>query len=181
MKKIFPLFLILLLCACNKDEEEALAETSAASCSTNSGSFDITIGGATYEMALNSESQFTILYNWYTEETSDFVLNSVSQNNKEIYIELGLPGTFNEGETTYLSSDFGFDFFDIDVDTFNYYVSEVTFDVIESNLNSQDGTYTPVRATFNGTAHSYPWTNGQPPIDNLSFTGSFCLNGIILQ
>ena len=177
LKKLFPFILILLLSACNKNEEET--ET-AVSCSTNSGSFDISIGGTTYEMALNSGTQFSILYDWYTVETSDFIINSLSQNNKQIYIELGLPGTFNEGETTYLSSDLGVDFFSISVDTFDYYVSEVTFNVIESNLNSQDGIYRPVRATFTGTAHSYPWTNGQPPIDNLNFTGSFCLNGIII-
>lgn len=181
--------MIALFWACHKDEEQPTTSTSTSppvtttvtSCNTNSGSFNINMGGTNHTMVVNNQSQFTILYNWYNEAVSAFIINSINQNNEQIYIELGLPGTFNEGTTTYSNSNLDFDFFNIDLDTLGYYVSEVTFNVTQSSLDTQDGIYKPVVATFSGTAHSYPWTNGQPPIDTLSFTGDFCLNGIILQ
>jgi len=183
MKKITIFFLITLLWACHKDEETTVTPltTNGPSCNTNSGSFNISIGDTNHIMVLNNQSQFTILYNWYGEESSAFVINSIDQNNEQIYIELRLPGTFNLGTTTYSHTDLDFDFFDIDLDTLSYYASEVTFNVTESDLDVQDGIYKPVVATFTGTAHSYPWINGQPPIDTLSFSGTFCLNGVILQ
>ena len=89
MKKIFPLFLILLLCACNKDEEDSpIPGTTELSCSTtNTGDFNITIDGANHVMAFNDQSHFSILYNWYTEGASDFIFNSLSQNNEDMSIE----------------------------------------------------------------------------------------------
>jgi hypothetical protein len=95
-------------------------------------------------------------------------------------LAFSLPGTFNTGTTTYLDSDVNFDSFDIELDTIRYCTSEITFNVSESNLDSQDGVYKPVSATFTGVAHTYPLTNGLPT-DTLIFTGSFCLNGIIMQ
>ncbi len=110
---------------------------------------------------------------------SNFVIDSKDQNGNPIYSELLLPGTFNNGTTTYTNDTLSVDFFTIDIDTFNLYISAVTFDVLESNLSQQDGIYRPVTVNFNGVAHSFPWYAGQPPIDTIAISGSFCLNGII--
>ena len=85
MKKILTVLIILSIWSCNKDEgSDSPQPTIVTNCSANSGNFDITIGGQTYTMALNDQSQFTILYNWYDAETSSFIVNTNDQNNKQI-------------------------------------------------------------------------------------------------
>jgi hypothetical protein len=177
LKTSFIFFISIVLLSCNKDDNN---NNSQISCSTDEGNFSINVNGSNHDMVVNSETQFSILFNWYGNNESAFILDSKDQNGNPMYLELSLPGEFNNGSTTYSSSTLNFDFFTIDVDTFNLYVSEVTFDVTESNLNQQDGIYRPVNGTFTGTAHSFPWTNGQPPINTLDINGSFCLNGIIM-
>lgn len=176
MKIIFKIIIIqICLLACDKPEVEE-----SSSCNSNNGSFNIGINGNNFDMVVDSETQFTILYNWSGTNETEFVIDSKDQNGNPMSIEVDFPGQFSTGTTTHSSSTLDFDFFTIDVDTFNLYVSSVTFEVSESNLNSQDGTYNPVMSSFSGTAHSYPWTSGQPPINTLNINGSFCLNGMIM-
>jgi len=175
-KKIFTCSLLMIASfSCNKADDNT-----PTSCAFNTGNFNITINGADFDMAVNAETHFSILYNWSGDNASEFVLDSKDQNGNAMYLELGIPGQFSEGSTSYSSSTLDFDFFTIDVDTFNLYVSTITFSVSESKLDPADGVYKPVVATFTGTAHSFPWTNGQPPVNTMSISGSFCLNGIIM-
>jgi hypothetical protein len=167
---------ILFLVSCNKDDNNPDAP---ASCSTNTGSFDITLGGNSHQLVTDTETQFTILYNWFDEQNSSFVLAGKDQNGVAISVESALAGELNEGTINYNSDNYGFDFMDLDVGSNFMYVSDITFDVLESDLSGGDGIYRPLRSTFTGTAHSYPWTNGEPAIDTMAFSGSFCLNGIV--
>lgn len=181
MKRLSTLLLIpILLLSCNKDEDDQ-PNNQPPACATNSGNFDISINGSNYAMVVNTETHFSILYNWSGNNATEFVIDAKDQNNNSLYIELGIPGKFVTGSSTHNNTDLDSDFFTIDVDTFNLYVSSVTFAVSQSNLIQEEGVYKPVAATFNGTAHSFPWSNGQPPVNTISFSGSFCLNGVILQ
>jgi hypothetical protein len=101
------------------------------------------------------------------------------QNGKPIYIEGILPGVLTLGSHHFNENNLGSDFFDIDLDTSAYYASELTVQVIQSNFNTTEGMYKPIRGTFEGIGHSYPWSNGQPPADTIAFSGEFCLNGFI--
>ena len=170
-KYILLSVLLIVIYSCNKEDETV----PTSSCDTNQGTFEVEILGNTYSMIDNPGTQFTIIYNAYGFQESAFIINAEDQNANELYVELALPGTFNTGTTNY--SDL---LFDIDVDTFNIYVSEASFTVSESDLNTQDGIYRPVVSTFTGTAHSYPWISGQPPADTINISGSFCLNGLMM-
>ncbi len=178
MKSLLFKLSVILFCvtSCNKPDNNT-----PKTCDTNTGSFIIALNGADYDMVVNTETQFTILYNWSGDSQTEFVIDSEDQNGNAMSVEFAIPGEFSKGSSSFSNTTLDNDFFTIDVDTFNLYVSSVTFDVSKSSLNSQDGTYKPVVSTFNGTAHSFPWTNGQPPVNTISFNGSFCLNGIILQ
>lgn len=186
---LLPLFLIFtLLLSCNKDDDEdATAGNSgnptsppASNCATNSGYFTINFGNQFSELVLDSESQYTILYNWFGFEESAFIIDGEDQNSNDMYIELALPGKFKTGVKGYSTDSLNFDFFDFSIDTFSYYVSNVVFDVATSNLDASDGIYKPVNGSFTGIAHSYPWFNGQAPTDTINISGTFCLNGMIL-
>lgn len=178
MKKLIQIFLLsILLFSCKK--EESTTTSNQTSCSPNNGSFNLSIEGENYDMIVDNTTNFSILYNWYGNHESNFVIDSKDQNGNPIYSELLLPGSFNNGVTTYTNDTLSVDFFTIDIDTFNLYISEVTFEVLESNLSLQDGIYRPVTANFNGIAHSFPWYAGQPPTDTIAISGSFCLNGVI--
>jgi hypothetical protein len=169
--------IILLLCSfvsCNKPDETTV------SCPSNSGTFKITEGGITHELQITTETQFSILYNWYGNSENNIVIDGVDQNNKLIYIEIILPGELTVGSHTFNSGDLGHDFMDIALDTSSYYTSEVTYTIEESDLDSGEGVYKPIKGSFSGTAHSYPWINGQQPTDNHVFSGEFCLNGVIM-
>lgn len=184
MKKLtLILALLIWLVACNKAKQEEPNNsntTTSASCGTNQGEFEIILDGINHVMTQDSSTQFTIFYNYYNPNINDFVIYSKDQNGKDLSIEAMIPNQFTVGTQTYDNSNV-VDFFDIDLDTNAYYVSSVTFNITESTLNNNQGPYTPIKGTFNGLAHSYPWSNGQPPIDSLNFSGSFCLNGYILQ
>ncbi|MBK9191375.1 MAG: hypothetical protein IPM77_07590 [Crocinitomicaceae bacterium] len=171
------IYISIIAVSCNKSDDNG---NSSDECAPNSGSFNVDVNGNNYDMIVNSETQFTILYNYSGTNETEFIIDSKDQNGNPMNIELAFPGQFNNGTTAYSNDVLDFDFFTIDVDTFNLYVSSVTFEVSESDFNSQDGTYNPVISSFTGTAHSFPWTNGQPPLNTLSISGSFCLNGIIL-
>ncbi|MGV6861638.1 MAG: hypothetical protein ACWA41_07685 [Putridiphycobacter sp.] len=181
MKKItLILASIALIVSCNKEEQEEPnnSTTTTESCGINQGEFEINFNGTNHVMVPDASTQFTIVYNWYNANANDFVIMAKDQNGKEIYIEAILPNEFTTGTQTYNSNNV--DSFDIDLDTNGYYVSTVTFNLTECNLDNQ-GIYNPIKGSFNGIAHSYPWSNGQPPIDTLSFSGSLCLNGLIIQ
>ncbi|MBD3636380.1 MAG: hypothetical protein HUJ25_03485 [Crocinitomicaceae bacterium] len=174
------LFLIILLSgvtACKKNKDK---DPEPVNCAYNSGSFEINVAGEDHELQLDSQTNFTIVYNWFGYEESAMVIIGKDQNAESVYIEMAVPGIITEGSTSYNNTDLDFDFFDIDLDTNGLYVSEVTFDVVESQFDSSQGIYTPIRANFSGTAHSYPWVNGQPPSDTQTFSGSLCLNGLVM-
>lgn len=176
---IFLALLGSLTLSCKKP---ATTQTpTAPECALNTGSYSITIEGNTFDMVLDTNTNFTILYNWFGNQETNFVLYGADQNGNSMSVELFVPGILHLGSTTYSSVALASDFFDIDIDTFSLYVSSVVFNVSKSNLNMQEGMYKPVVATFHGTAHSYPWINGQAPADTLAFSGSFCLNGFVMH
>jgi len=187
MKKILKVTLIcitLVTISCKKDDvsnNTPTEQNTPPACALYSGFFNINIKGTNYEMIVDSSTHFTILYNWYNANTSDFIIYAKDQFNKFMSIEAGLPAVLDVGTISFSSDTLYFDFFEIDVDTISAYVSEVTFNITESNLNETDGTYSPVAGSFQGFAHSYPWTNGAPPIDTMAFSGSFCLNLYIIN
>ncbi|MEX1192267.1 MAG: hypothetical protein WEA99_09855 [Brumimicrobium sp.] len=172
--------LVLVSCKKDKDDNTLPNETiSTPSCASNSGAFEIGLGGNQHILKINDQTHFTILYNWYGEEENNLVIIGEDQNDKSIYIEGILPEKLSIGSHHFNANDF--DFFDIDLDTSNYYTSELTINVIESNLNLQEGVYKPIRGTFEGVGHSYPWINGQPPADTITYSGEFCLNGFMME
>ena len=131
-------------------------------------------------MIVDNTTLYSILHNWQDPNQTYFVLGATNQEGSPIGGEIHLPTRFILGSTFYTYDTIGPEFFNLTVDTFSLYVSEVTFDVTESNLDPQSGIYSPVKATFHGVGHSFPWISGQPPIDTIQFSGSFCLNGYIL-
>jgi hypothetical protein len=179
------LFLGLGLTSCKKDKNDdtpsngTVANNTVASCSTNSGSFEMTMSGNEHILQVNDQTNFTILYGWYGNQENNIVIIGEDQNGKPIYIEGILPGVLTLGSHHFNENDLGSDFFDIDLDTSAYYASELTVQVIQSNFNATEGIYKPIRGTFEGIGHSYPWSNGQPPADTIAFSGEFCLNGFI--
>jgi hypothetical protein len=180
------LFLVsLLLISCKKEKNPTTPAgnnpISLPDCSENSGYFKMDVDGTEYRLLVNPTTHFTILYDWFGYQESSFVIEGTDQNSKSLNVGLALPGKFKLGTTTYSIDSLDQDFFEIDVDTFTYYVSKVTFDVATSNLNPTDGMYRPVKASFTGIAHPYPWYNGQAPADTVSISGTFCLNGFIMQ
>lgn len=184
MKNIFFfLILALLFTSCKKDDEENPdLPTSTAACSTNSGTFEIELLGEIHELLIDNQTNYTILYNWFGYEESAFVLDAKDANGLDLKLESALPGVINVGETTYTDVENPFDFMDIAAGGKNLRVSAVTFDVLESDLDMNDGIYKPVRATFSGIGHQDSvWTNGVPPQDTTYFSGGFCLNGAIFQ
>lgn len=172
-----------LLLSCKKDKNldtksgENGPSVSLPNCTENSGYFTININGEHFELVIDSETHYTNLYNWYNFQESAFVIYGKDQNANAMDIELALPGKFKLGSTPYVLD---YDFFDIDVDTFSLYVSNVVFDVSTSNLGA-DGMYRPLKASFTGVAHSYAWINGQPPTDTFNISGTMCINGYIMN
>ncbi|MBL1280727.1 MAG: hypothetical protein COA33_010660 [Fluviicola sp.] len=178
--------LLIIATSCKKEENKTDPSTSSSTsgtsnyCYANQGKFEIDINGENFIMTPDSNTNFTILYNWFGLQESNFVISSNDQNNNSMSVETALPGTLNVGSTTYDAASLSPTFFTIYVDTFVMYVSTVTFDVTSSNLDLTDGIYKPVSATFTGVAHSYPWINGQPPVDTVNISGTFCLNGVVI-
>lgn len=181
--KIGGLFLVsvMVLLSCKKDNNPPAEENVSAQpgCATNTGYFTIDVNGQHYELVRDAETHFTSLYGWFEPDKTDFVIYATDQNANPMQIELGLPGKFTLGTTTYTNDSFE-DFFTMDVDTLNLYFSYVEFNVTTSNLDVNDGVYKPLKATYTGVAHSYPWINGQAPADTFNISGSFCLNGYII-
>ena len=177
---------LLVLLSCKKEQTQtpppgANGPTGVSACSENSGSFTIDINGEHYELAVDSATQYIIVYNWYDEQVSSFAIEGKDQNSNYMYIEFSIPGKFNLGSTTYSTNSVGYEFFDIIIDTLSYNVSNVVFDVTTSNLDTSIGIYKPVKASFTGVAHSITWTYGQePPVDTVNISGAFCLNGAIV-
>lgn len=185
---LFVILAIFIFVSCNKDENlnegenqdqnEGEDEDTLESCSTNSGYFEIEIAGNKHELQIDDEATFFILYGAYEENQNGFGVDGNDQNGKSINIEGNITGKLTQGTHTL---DFqNFDFIDIAVDTLDCYTSEVTFEIILSNLSLYEAIYEPIKGTFNGVAHSYPWSNGVPPADTILFSGEFCLNGLIL-
>lgn len=179
------LLLSLIFVSCKKEQNPT---TSAANnpislpdCGENSGYFKMDVDGTEYRLVVNPETHFTILYDWFGYQESHFVIEGIDQNSKTLMVGVALPGKFKLGSNTYSIDSLDQDFFEIDVDTFHYYVSKVTFNVATSNLSQTDGMYRPVKASFTGIAHPYPWYNGQAPADTVHINGIFCLNGFIMQ
>ncbi|MBL1281013.1 MAG: hypothetical protein COA33_012105 [Fluviicola sp.] len=176
--------LLVIATSCKKEENKTDPSVSSSAsgtsnyCYTNQGKFSIDVNGVNHTMVTDATTNFTIIHNWYGLQETNFLMASNDQNGNFMAANLVLPNEFSVGSTTYSSLDF--DYFDISVDTLSLYVSNVTFTVASSNLNTLDGIYRPVSATFTGFAHSYPWTNGQAPIDTFNISGSFCLNGFII-
>lgn len=182
---LFAFLLVGLgLVSCKKDKDDDTLPndtTSTSGCSSNSGAFEMSLGGNQHTLQINDQTHFTILYNWYGKLENNFVIIGEDQNSKSIYIEGILPEKLSVGSHHFTANDLDYDFFDIILDTSSYYTSELTINVIESNLNLQEGVYKPIRATFVGIAHSYPWFNGQPPNDTIPYSGEFCLNGYMME
>lgn len=179
---IFLAFTFLFSC---KKEKTPLPSTggiifSQPNCSFNTGYFKIQINGESHELLVDSETHYTNLYNWFGYEESHFVIYGKDQNANLLNVGLALPGKFKLGSTTYYADSIDSEFFEMDIDTNNLYVSKVTFNVTTSELDV-DGIYKPMKATFTGTAHSYPWYNGQAPSDTVNISGSICINGYIIQ
>lgn len=179
MKLYKLIFLIpILYFSCKKDNQPN--SNTGTACSPNSGYFNITINDSEFDMVLDSNTQFSILYNYFSPDQNDFIIYCKDQNENQMGIEAGFPGRFHNGPNTFSSDTLDADFFTISVDTFDVYVSEVTFDVSNCFLGELGIMYEPIVATFQGIAHSFPWQNGQPPIDTVIVSGSFCLNRYIL-
>jgi hypothetical protein len=164
------------LASCNKDDNDPNTPEPPTSCSANSGSFDVTILGNDYQMVIDAETHFSILYNWYSPLQTDFILDAKDQNGNSLDVESQIDGPFIEGQSDYENA-----YFDLDVDTFNLQVSAISYDVIKSDLNEGEGIYYPIKATFTATAHSSPTFANPNPTDSYALIGSFCLNGVILQ
>lgn len=179
---IVLVFLVLL--SCKKDQNQApspVGNGPLPACSENSGYFTIDINGEHFELAVDSATQYSNLYNWLDNQESIFVINGKDQNSSFMHIEMALPGKFNLGSTTYSTDSLAHDFFNIYIDTFGLYVSNVVFNVTTSNLDTTVGMYKPLKASFTGTAHSYPWYYEQVPADTVNISGAFCLNGVIIS
>lgn len=182
-------FLLLGLgfASCKKDKDNdttpngTLSSSNPPNCSINSGAFEISMAGSDHILQVNDQTHFTILYNWYGEQENNLVIIGEDQNGKSIYIEGILPGVLSLGTHHFNGNDLDSDFFEIDLDTSSYYTSELTLTVFESTLIPQEGVYKPIRGTFEGVGHSYPWFNGQPPTDTITYSGEFCLNGAIVE
>lgn len=190
MKEVL-LFAFLLLglgfTSCKKDKDNdttpngTLSSSNPPNCSLNSGAFEIDLGGSQHTLQVNNQTHFTILFNWYGEQENHLVIIGEDQNNKSIYIEGILPDKLSVGPHHFNGNDLGVDFFDVDIDTLAYYTSELTINIVQSNLNLQEGIYKPIRGTFEGVGHSYPWSSGQPPTDTITYSGEFCLNGYMME
>ncbi len=174
---------VFILFSCKKDQNPTDGGNGGnlPSCSENSGYFTLNLDGENFELVVDEETQFTNLYGWFEEDQSDFIIYGKDQNADYLQVELGLPGKFLVGSTTYSIDSLDNDFFTFNVGgNSKLYVSNVTFNVSTSNLIVSDGIYKPMKATYSGLAHSYPWINGQAPADTFNISGSICLNGIIL-
>ena len=175
------MFSFLILLSCKKDNNPPAIENGSlqAGCDVNSGYFTADFNGQHYELVRDPETQFTNLYGWYEPDQSDFIIYGKDQNANPLQVELGLPGKFKLGTTTYSQDSLG-DFLTMDFDTLYVYFSSIELNVTVSNLDLNDGMYKPVKATYSGLAHSFPWINGQAPADTFNISGSFCLNGFIM-
>lgn len=178
MKKtiLFLIGLFLILIACNKDEENNDPEN-IQSCSSNSGSFDITVAGNEHVLQIQEGTHFTIVYNWFGDEENNISIIGEDQNDNSIYIEGLFPGVFTEGSHYFNPGQNGDVYFDFDLDIEDYSATEITFEIIESNFNSAEGLYKPIKATISGSAEYKTYPNGVEVINTTSFTGNFCLNG----
>lgn len=181
--KIVGLFLIsvVLLLSCKKDNNPppTVNVPEQPGCALNSGYFTADFNGQHYELVRDQETQFTNLYGWYEPGKSDFIIYGKDQNAKTLQVELGLPGRFKLGTTAYSQDSLG-DFLTMDFDTLHVYFSYIELNVTVSNLDVNDGMYKPLKGTYSGLAHSFPWINGQAPADTFNISGSFCLNGYIM-
>lgn len=153
--------------------------TPVPNCVAFTGHFSITINGEQSDLVVDNETHYTNVYNWFGYEESAFVIDGKDQNTNPILVELALPGKFSLGSKTYSTDSLDLDFFGIDIDTNSFYVSNVTFNVVESNLDV-DGMYKPMRANFTGIAHSIGTLSNPNPGDTVSINGSICINTYII-
>jgi len=172
-----------ILLSCNKSQNNIPEATenppvlTLPNCSEFSGYFTIDVDGNHYELVVDSTTQYTNLYNWFGYEESAFIIDGKDQNSSYMHIELGLPGKFKLGNTSYSLDP---EMFEIEIDTFNLNVSNVVFNVTTCNLDS-DGIYKPLKASFTGTAHSTSWYNNEVPADTFNISGTLCLNVYIIN
>ena len=160
---------VLLTISCKKDD-------GAVSCEANSGSFEIEVNGNQRILQIDSETNYTLVYNWFGYQESALVIYGKDQHGKTLNVEMTIPGIINEGTHTY-SSDL---YFQLTLDTVNVTADEATFNVLESEYSSSDGTYKPIRADFSGSGEESYWSGGQQVEVPRTFSGSFCLNGLIM-
>lgn len=181
----FTILFFLILFSCNKQENSTPKNsgqnnnTPIPNCTAFTGHFSIDINGQQFNLVVDNETHYSNVYNWFGYEESDFVIHGKDQNSNPILIELALPGKFAVGSKTYSTDSLDFDFFGIDIDTNNLYVSNVTFNVVESVLDA-DGMYKPMRANFTGTAHSLGSLSNPNPGDTVNISGAICLNTYII-
>jgi len=173
---LLSIFAAIALISCNKDEvPEDSPNSSSASCSTNSGTFEIEVEGVNHTLQLTNETHYSIVYNWFGNEETSFVIYGENQNGQTLDVEFGIAGVIEEGNFNYGSELF----FQLSLDTTSFSPTQTNLEVLESDLSANEGIYKPIRANFSGTGVEKVWDNGQQISTNKSFSGSFCLNGII--
>lgn len=168
---LIALFLFVILgCKKNKEDETPTPE----SCSYMSGNFDINFNGNNYYLVVDTLTHFTILYNWYDDEETHFVLIGKDQNGKGLGVEMAVPGIMTKGSHTYS------EVISLEINDVGYYTTTVNFEIIESEFDSQGGFYKPLKGTFNGTAKKKNTMGAEPSDETFSYSGSFCLNAGIV-
>ncbi|GEM_PF-4407063 len=175
---VICLLIIFQFVSCKKNDE---TPATISSCSTIPGSFEITLNGNQHHLEITNQTDYFITYNLVGEQKNSVVIFGKDQSDQFMHVEGILPNELSVGSHSFNSSDLNFDFFDISLDTASYYTTQLTIHISESELSPQNGLYNPIRGTFQGLAHSYPWFNGQPPADTFAYSGEFCLNGYIMN
>lgn len=178
MKKFLTITILLLglgFLSCKKDKNNE----APASCSKKSGSFEITADGNTYTLQLDDETQYTIVYGWYFEGGNEWAINGKDQNDNWLYLECVLPGKLPKGTHDFNVNTSEF-FFSISLDPKGFSSTEMTFEIVESKFDSQNGVYKPISGTFSGVGIQSTESFSQDPPDTIQFSGKFCLNEVIL-
>lgn len=176
---LLPLALVIGLLSCKKEEQDNLS--AVPGCSVNSGSFSITVNGQTHILQNQHIELYAILYNWYEENENHISISGLDQFGNDLSISGIVKGLLTQGIHMLYETEDSYEEFDIDIGASSYYTSSLSFSILESQFDPQTGMYRPIRGTFTGTAHSYPWSSSQPPADTLPFSGNFCLNGVIFN
>jgi hypothetical protein len=98
----FIVLVFLVLLSCKKDQPQTHSSggngtpgVSLPDCSENSGYFTIDVNGEHFELVVDSETQYTNLYNWFGYQESAFIIDGKDQNSSFMHTELALPDKFN--------------------------------------------------------------------------------------